>query len=116
MAVKDICYADVLLFRSLNGAAKLTARQRVRVPRVCCWSAPSCFRTNFWTIRRITEVIHRPSDVGYHPIHVNRVSDSSWQKAGPPRVEEVERALKRRGWPFIERPQSPEFALATAQM
>ena len=72
--------------------AKLTARQRRRIPTLLvrgplAWG----FRTDLWTTPRIAEVIRRTFGVRYHPTHVGRLLfDLGWSCQKPER-----RALER---------------------
>jgi transposase len=90
--------------------AKLTARQRHRIPTLLLrgplkWG----FRTDLWTTPRIAEVIYRTFGVRYHPTHVGRLlADLGWSCQKPERraLERNEPAIthwKRAVWPTIKK-------------
>ena len=90
--------------------AKLTARQRQRIPPLLlrgplAWG----FRTDLWTTPRIAEVIRRTFGVRYHPTHVGRLlADLGWSCQKPERraLERNEPAIthwKRAVWPTIKK-------------
>jgi transposase len=57
-----------------GGPAKLTVRQRQRIPALLRRGALRWgFRTDHWTTARIAAVIKREFGVRYHPTHVRRV-------------------------------------------
>jgi transposase len=57
-----------------GGPAKLTVRQRQRIPALLRRGALKWgFGTDLWTMARIAEVIRREFGVRYHPTHVRRV-------------------------------------------
>src|SRR5271165_2626330 len=54
--------------------AKLTPRQRQRLPRLLALGAQSYgYPNDLWTTRRIAAVIEREFRVGYHPAQVSRI-------------------------------------------
>jgi transposase len=90
--------------------AKLTARQRARIPRLLLRGALIWgFRTDLWTTPRIADVIHRTFGVRYHPTHVGRLlAHLEWSCQKPERraLERNETAIahwKRAVWPRIKK-------------
>jgi len=90
--------------------AKLTARQRERIPKLLLrgpltWG----FSTDLWTTARIAEVIRRTFGVRYHPTHVGRLLaawDWTCQKPERRALERNEAAIaywKRAVWPRIKK-------------
>lgn len=90
--------------------AKLTARQRQRIPRLLlrgplAWG----FRTDLWTTPRIAEVIRRAFGVHYHPTHVGRLlAQLEWSCQKPERraLERNEQAITHwtdTVWPAIKK-------------
>ncbi len=78
---------------------KLTARQRVRVPRLLLRGALAWgFGTDLWTTTRIATVIEREFGVRFHRAHVGRLlSELGWSCQKPERraVERDEAAIAR---------------------
>jgi transposase len=90
--------------------AKLTARQRERIPKLLLRGALAWgFRTDLWTTPRIAAVIQRTFGVRYHPTHVGRLLaalDWSCQKPERRALERNEPAIaqwKRVIWPRIKK-------------
>jgi transposase len=89
---------------------KLTAAQRVRLPRLLARGARAHgYATDLWTTARVATVITRTFGVAYHPAHVSRLlAGCGWSCQKPERraLERDEQAIahwKRYRWVAIKK-------------
>jgi transposase len=96
---------------------KLTAEEKAHLPELLAHGATRYgFRGEFWTCKRVREVIRREFHVGYHKDHVRKLLKAcgwTWQKPLTRAAQREEAAMARwrtQSWPQLKKKSGPGAA------